>query len=401
MRQVLRFPEDVREFCARRYRNQHREWLAGGGAWPLEILLGSPTEAEAQEQPDAVRDWVAAWREWRGTGNLVWCERRRWTLGPQSLPERLVLEFPRSVAAWIGEEERWQRAWSRYGQIGSGRPALAQRLARYFDALADCSESDMGRLKALLAWIESNPRSGLYPRQIPLAGMDTKWLEPRMPMIADLAAAGTDDGGDPSFHRSCGLREAPLTVRFRLLDNELRHHLGGLSDITAPIEEIARLKLPLARVYIVENVQTGLCFGDRPGSVVFLGLGYGVSCLSRLPWVTAAECIYWGDIDTHGFAILNRARAALPRVVSVLMDELTLLRTRDLWVEEKSPYTAELPLLTTPELEVYQGLRQHRWGPNVRLEQERIAWSDACQTLGLPAAGGLVKPAAQICDRTF
>jgi hypothetical protein len=70
------------------------------------------------------------------------------------------------------------------------------------------------------------------------------------------------------------------------------------------------------------------------------------------------------------------------------MDELTLLRNRDLWVEEKSPYTGELPLLTTPELEVYRGLRQQRWGPNVRLEQERIAWSDACQILGLPATGG-------------
>jgi hypothetical protein len=190
-------------------------------------------------------------------------------------------------------------------------------------------------------------------------------------------------------------------VRFRLLDNELRHHLGGLSDITAPVDEIARLKLPLERVYIVENVQTGLCFGDRPGSVVVMGLGYSVSCLSRLPWVTAAECIYWGDIDTHGFAILNRARAALPRVVSALMDELTLLRNRDLWVEEKSPYTAELPLLTALELEVYQGLRQHRWGPNVRLEQERIAWGDACHILGLSASGDLVKPAAQIRDRTY
>ena len=398
MRQALRFPEDVRELCALRYRNRHREWLVGGGTWPFEIPLGSPTEAEAQEQPEAVRQWVAAWRDWHGAGNLVWVERRRWTLGPQSLPERLVLAVPQSVAAWIGEEERWQRAFSRYHRTTSSRPALAPRLARYFDALADYSEPDMGRLEALLAWIESNPRSGLYPRQIPLAGMDTKWLEPRMPMIADLATAGTDDGGDPTFHRRCGLREAPLTVRFRLLDNELRLHVGGLSDITAPIEELLRLKLPVERVYIVENVQTGLCFGDRAGSVVFLGLGYGVSRLGRLPWVTAAECIYWGDIDTHGFAILNRARAVLPRLISVLMDELTLLRNRDLWVEEKSPYTAELSLLTTPELEVYRGLRQHRWGPNVRLEQERIAWSDACQSLSLPSAGGLVKPGAQFRD---
>jgi hypothetical protein len=65
------------------------------------------------------------------------------------------------------------------------------------------------------------------------------------------------------------------------------------------------------------------------------------------------------------------------------MDESTLLRNRDLWVEEKSPCTTELSLLTASEQEVYQGLRQHRWGPKVRLEQERIAWSDASQSLRL------------------
>jgi hypothetical protein len=59
------------------------------------------------------------------------------------------------------------------------------------------------------------------------------------------------------------------------------------------------------------------------------------------------------------------------------MDESTLLRYRDLWVTEKdqcsSPY---LPLLTDSEREVYRGLKEQRWGTNVRLEQERIAWND-------------------------
>jgi len=37
-------------------------------------------------------------------------------------------------------------------------------------------------------------------------------------------------------------------------------------------------------------------------------LGYAVDVLGQLPWLQEAQCIYWGDIDTHGFAILNRAR---------------------------------------------------------------------------------------------
>jgi hypothetical protein len=379
----LRFPEDLKKIFARRYRNQHREWLTGVGTWPLIASLGCPTEAEAQLQRGAVRDWVLAWRGFEGPGKLIWCERRWPALGAQNLPDKLVLDDARSLAAWIGEEERWARARLRYAQIVSRWGAIASRLPRYFDALADYSTQDMVRLEGLLSWIEANPRSDLYPRQIPLPGMDTKWLEVRTPLVTDLVAAlQADTAGGTPFHQRCGLKEAPHIVRLRLLDQALRERVGGLSDIAAPIGELAGLRLPVSRVYIVENVQTGLCFGDRPGSIVFMGLGYGAGALGRLPWVAGAECIYWGDLDTHGFAILNCVRACLPHAVSVLMDESTLLRNRDLWVEEKDQRAAELPLLTAEEQNVYQGLRQHRWGFNVRLEQERIAWSEAWQAIG-------------------
>jgi hypothetical protein len=382
MRPALRFPEDVRKLLARTYRNQHRAWLAGAGVWPLVISLGCPTEAEAQMRRESVRDWVLAWRGSQGPGKTVWSERRWPALGPQSLPDKLVLEDAQSIAAWIGEEDRWGRARQRYQRTASQWAALATRLPRYFDALADYSDQDLLRLEALLSWIEINPGSNLYPRQIPLAGMDTKWLEARTPLVTDLVAALQGDAEGNGFHQRCGLKESPHIVRFRILDQSLRERVGGLGDIAAPVGEIAGLRLPISRVYIVENVQTGLCFGDRPGSIVFMGLGYGVSALGRLPWLVDAECIYWGDVDTHGFVILNRLRACLPNTASALMDESTLLRNRSLWGEEQKQASAPvLPLLTAEEQTVYQGLKQQRWGPNVRLEQERIAWNEAWQAI--------------------
>jgi hypothetical protein len=310
---------------------------------------------------------------------VVWTERRWPVLGTQELPEKLIVESAQNLAVWIGEGERWKRARQRYEQIVANWPALASRLPRYFDALADYSSQDMCRLEALLAWLDGNPRSQLYPRQIPLPGMDTKWLEPRMQLVSDLIGVMRIIEGDGAgFHERCGLREAPHVVRFRLLDPRFREHFGGLSDIAAPIAEVAALDLPVSRAYIVENLQTGLCFPDMPGSIVFMGLGYGVSGLGRVSWLTRAECIYWGDLDTHGFAILSRSRMGLPGIVSALMDEATLLQNKELWVEERDQYDAStLPLLTDEEQSVYQGLKRQRWGRNVRLEQERIAWNDA------------------------
>ncbi|NYT67857.1 Wadjet anti-phage system protein JetD domain-containing protein [Pusillimonas noertemannii] len=61
---------------------------------------------------------------------------------------------------------------------------------------------------------------------------------------------------------------------------------------------------------------------------------YAVSALKALPWLRTAEVLYWGDIDTHGSAILDRARKTVPQIRSVLMDEATLLAHQSLWVQE-------------------------------------------------------------------
>jgi hypothetical protein len=260
---------------------------------------------------------------------------------------------------------------------------MRERLARYFDLLADWDDAEIQRLEDLVAWLEANPRSNLFVRQLPIAGIDSKWLEGRMMLIADLLdATKPDSGGELDFYRLCGLKQPPHLVRLFLLDEELRRRVGGLRDISARPEELAALDLPVSRVYIVENLQTGLAFDDCPGSVVFMGLGYGVGTLARLPWVMRARCTYWGDLDTHGLAILSRARLQLPHLASALMDEQTLLHHRDLWVSENPQYgAAVLPSLTPAEQSLYIGLKEQRWGVNIRLEQERVAWSYAWDVL--------------------
>lgn len=63
----------------------------------------------------------------------------------------------------------------------------------------------------------------------------------------------------------------------------------------------------------------------------------GAGHVGRFPWLSGAEIVYWGDIDTHGFAILDRLRAWLPATRSVLMDRDTLLTHRERWGTEDRP----------------------------------------------------------------
>lgn len=382
----MKLPEEVRLVLVRRFHSKHREWLIGEAdenQWPLEIPLGIPTEQAALRQVDGVRAWVNAWQHWQGIGTLSWCERRWKALGVQRLPEKLALRGPEDVAMWIGESIRWERAQSRCQTLTARWPVLAQPLPRYFDVLADYSDADFQRLAEMLEWIASHPNSDLYPRQLPVSGLDSKWLDARKGLLTNLVAAIQEDlSSDLDFYRRCGLKAPPLLVRMRILDQELRTRVGGIGDITAPVNDLAGINLPASCVFIVENLQTGLAMPDIPGAVVFMRLGYNVDVLARVPWIAYAKCIYWGDLDTHGFAILHRARSYLPGLHSVLMDERTLLRHETLWVNENEQHSAaDLMLLTEAERKVYQDLKQQRWGQNIRLEQERIDWSSALNAL--------------------
>lgn len=387
----MKFPDDVQKELKRRFKNRHREWLEASGApeqledsiWPIEVNLGIPTENQALKQVEDVRAWVVAWQSWNGVGSLSWSDRRWRRLGTQPVPKKLLLSGPGEVAQWIGDADRWDRAQQRYKHLVGCWPQLSDKLPRYFAILADYSEMDYRRLIDMVAWIEKNPASDLYPRQLPVSGLDSKWLERRKGLLAELVGmVRGESSSEGDFFQRCGLKAPPQLIRLRILDDSLRQRVGGLSDLSVTWEQLAELDLPVSKLFIVENLQTGLAFDDLPGSVVIMQLGYGVDVLGRLPWAARAHCIYWGDLDTHGFAILNRARGHLPELKSVLMDKETLHSHQDLWVEEKDQHAAEiLPLLTDPEQAVYQAIKRNVWGQNVRLEQERIAWDVAWKKL--------------------
>lgn len=377
----LKFPEDVRRTLERQWTRKRAQWLAGNGSWPLVLTLGQPVQSDVLWQMDAVRDWVRAWREVSAAGHVEWHERQWSAVGRQQLPARLILNCPEEVASWAGEDRPWRLARQRYGRLIERWAQLATSLSKHFQVLADYSDQDFERLTNMLAWLHEHPQSGLFPRQLPIGGLDSKWLETRQGLIAELVGAlrGMDTSA-LDFYQCCGLRPPPCLARIAILDQALRAKLGGLRDLTAPVEEFACLDMSPQCVFIVENIQTGLGFDDLESAVVVMGLGYSVDAIGKFPWISQATTFYWGDIDTHGLAILSRARSYLPRLQSLLMDKAVLLRNRDagLCVEEKEQHGAEsLPNLTAEELDVYQHLKKQTWGWQLRLEQERIQWPEA------------------------
>ncbi|WDP93286.1 MAG: hypothetical protein HUN04_13570 [Desulfobacter sp.] len=354
------------------------------GFSPLRIPIKGPTAKELTHEFEAARNWVAGIRSHPGaetaTGfDVEWKQVNHRTLGKNKIPRALVFNTVEALAAYLDKKGQLARYQKLFQYISARFPELSGLLIkRPMDILAH--DRDWDRLLAVAQWVRNNPRPGIYLRQLEIPGVDTKFMEARKAWLARMLdellppeAIEMDATGKAGFERRFGFRPKPARIRFRILDLTLSNL--GLSDLEIPAADFYGLSIEPDIVFIVENEITGLSFPTFPGAVVIIGLGYGLSVLSKTPWMQGVPIWYWGDLDTHGFAMLDQGRHHFPGTRSFLMDEATLLSHKLLWGKESSPTNRELPLLAPDEAGVYDGLRRNRHAPRLRLEQERISYS--------------------------
>jgi hypothetical protein len=307
--------------------------------------------------------------------------------GTNELPVAALIPTEADALRLIRKQATAERFQSAADETIARHQQLRDWLARRPLTLVEHADA-WNRVLAVLDWFTTHPRSGIYLRQVDIPGVDTKFVESNRVLLSELLdVVLPDEAIDRSasrvsaFHKRYGLkRELPL-VRCRLLDPAL--HIGGLSDLTLPTDQFAALCVPVRHVFITENRTNGLAFPDYSGSMVVFGLGYGLDRLAEVPWLRRADVHYWGDIDTHGFGMLNRLRAALPEARSFLMDRGTLEAHRSFWVDEPPEYRylGDTSRLTAEERALFDDLLFDRLGERVRLEQERIGYGWLERTL--------------------
>lgn len=379
-------PADI-EARIRKWWDSGRLLSAGLGEEPLfprSISLAHPGSEDLSHRFDECRRWIRELEEGsktaRGHGyEVVSTEVNHRRIGRNSLPTAVNFATEDDALRLIGKVREAELFRTLADQTLRKFPALRAWVAAKPMKLLDQAEK-WERLLAVLEWLRGHPRPGIYVRQMDLPGVDTKFIASSEGILLELiqslgldAESASGPEGRKSFESQLGFLSKPVQLRFRILDSRL--HIQGLSDISAPVDEVARLSPPVKRVFITENDINGLAFPPMADSLVIFGLGYGVERLSEIPWLHGVEMFYWGDIDTHGFAILDRLRSAFPECRSLLMDRETLLAHRDFWVEERSPSRASLTRLTPEEAGLYQDLVRNRIRVNLRLEQERLGFN--------------------------
>lgn len=375
--------EDLQRWAAARYRRGHRGWIeesapsdadapGAEGAFALTsgFALGVPTEARANENPDAVATWATSWRRWRppGGARLEWVRRTWHSWGRQELPARVHVDTPEAMASLAGRSADWRRCTAVADRLRSrwpGSQTLPGALPGLVDAVSALQDPDVEKLLAVAGWLAEHPDSGLLPRQLPVPGVDTKWLERHRGLVQRLVTGVCGEEG-------LGLSAEAQQFRVRVLDQSLTG--ADMSDFTAGVEELDRLRLAPAVVLIVENLTTAAALPALPGTVAVWGHGIAVVQLEQVSWIARAPILYWGDLDTHGFRILSQARRRLPAIHSVLMDAATLHRFAALAMPEPAQAHGVVGL-TAAEDATYRELE----AGDLRLEQERIpmSWAES------------------------
>jgi len=358
--------------------------ITGETLFPLKLSMRRPEAQAIGHSFEAVRRWIRELEEnsrsCKGFGyDIEWADINHRQLGRNRMPSRVAVPTEADALRLIGMEREGRR-FRALAQITAEKfPALAQWLSRR-PLVVLLHAQDWPRILDVLAWFRDHPRSNLYLRQVDIAGVDTKFVEGRKALFSELLDIVLTRNDGPlaeavaqTFEQRYGLRTKPPVIRFRVLDGRVA--IAGLCDIAIPANDFAALNIAARHIFITENEVNGLAFPDFPAAIVIFGLGYGVDLLQSASWMAGAHIYYWGDIDTHGFAMLDRLRGGFPNARSLLMNRETLVAHRSLWVHEQAPYRAALSHLEPDEQALFDDLLYDRLGEKVRLEQERVSYA--------------------------
>jgi hypothetical protein len=367
--------------------------LRGDVLFPLELRLRQPGVADLGEQFDAVRSWIRALEAGSKTAcghgyDIAWRDINHRQLGRNRIPDRVVFAAEADALRLLGRAADARRFDQLAAMTLHAFPELHNWIGRRPLAVLEHAAS-WERILAIVQWFVDHPRAQLYLRQLDIAGVDSKFIEARKILLAELLdqvlpadAVDVSAIGARQFEARYGMLGKPALIRFRILDPA--RYIGGLSDLSVPVSQFAALDVGAERVFITENDINALAFPDVRAGIVIFGGGYGIDRLAQAEWLRRREIFYWGDIDTHGFAILDRLRAGLPHARSVLMDAATLHAHRALWGAEDQDkrYLGEASRLTSDEREVFHALRDDVFGERIRMEQERIGYGWLREVLG-------------------
>lgn len=338
--------------------------------WPWAVTLTSLNGQMLNERWSEVWRWILHWNAWAEANRCTLTRSNRRVGGAtRAIPIRISIPDITTAAASTGSD--WPE------RLGVARERARILHDEFTDTLTNgllrsacaLSHLDFDLARAASSWFRQHDATGLTARQVPIAGLHAKWLDRNVRVVCGL-----------SGRAELGLVTRPSRVHFSYLDGRWLRQGNRRRDSVALDEPNQPPGYPPQVILVTENKDSALFFPEIDDGIVIEGNGNAVIRLARIPWIVACPNIfYWGDLDAHGLAILDRLRSTGIGAELILMDQATL----DRYAPYASPTFADgsplpqgvpapTPFLSGTERSLLERITDPAWEGPRRIEQERI-----------------------------
>lgn len=369
-------PSEIKQKALRKYPEFLQAVIEDKNFFPLKFPVGKTSRNYIQLRGE-LNQLIESSKSQIGYGYTVeLIIKNTQKLGKQSLPNRISIETESDYLKFLGKQTEFKKFQANIKLILFSIPQLEQWLRQNPTKVIDYADKWSDLLKVCL-YFQNNNQPKLYLRELPIA-VHTKFIEENKGVLSSLleeilpfeAIQTVDKYKKHKFEQKFSLRYEEPTVRFRILDKQVKHKYHfPIFDLTTPLSEFEQINFQHLRCFITENKMNLLAFPSLVNSFTIWGGGYRTIMLKSTTWLSNCSIFYWGDIDADGFKILSQFRGYFPHTISIMMNEITFTTFEQFSVKVYPSQPENLLHLTKEEYRLYSLISKQ----GIRLEQEHIS----------------------------
>lgn len=367
--------DEIKEIALKWWKDVLQDSLNGSSIFPKEVeRFGRIKANETLREFEVIRENLVSLREGskekKGYGYTVfWNEVKNRKIGRNEFPRKILFETREDYLKFTGKEKEFAIFQDSANKILQIMPILKDWIIQNPIKVIDNCKNWDALLRVCQYFLEVQ-KPNLYVRQLPI-NVHTKFVEENCTVLTSLFEFIIPEHAninEKRFELRYNLKTDEPLIRIRFLDSNLFVQ-PELSDISIPVSQFMLLRINCKRILIAENKMNFLTLPNMNDSIaLWSGGGFNVKHLSQVKWIKGLEILYWGDIDTHGFQILNQVKSYFPQTQGIMMDKKTLDDHKQYVVNGSNTGSYKLDFLNDDELNLYEELKRN----NFRLEQERI-----------------------------
>lgn len=318
---------------------------------------------QSNEKSQHNKGWIIEWEDWISK-----------KLGKQQWPSAIQVATEEDFLYLIKKEREAAVFKKQLARLIHWNPAIRPWLANRPRLVLELKEAWEG-ICSVVDYLLQHEVKGHYLRSIPVP-VHTKFMEYNKKIIHSIIHhlnSKRFSSTDTDLEEVLLLNKKPFLFTVRWLDENLPiKYSSGMNLFAAPTSYLQQQTWKVERVILVENETNLYLFPSLPSILVICSFGKALHLLKEIDFLHHTRLYYWGDMDEQGFAMLNDMRIYYNHVISLFMDDVTLMHHQKQLETKAVPYKKkELSLLQPHEHRAYELLlSSNQW-----LEQERLQQS--------------------------